>query len=308
MAFQIQGGVWPTMITPFTEDGKIDFATVQKMVDWYAKKGCNGIFAVCQSSEMLFLTPQEKIDLGKAVFEAADGRMQVIASGHTAIDLPTQLKEIEAMMKTGVEAYVLVSNALDPKNEGDEVFMKNFEATAQAFPEVDFGIYECPMPYKRLVSLNALSELAHGGRLVFLKDTCCDYELIRERIKAVEGTPLKLFNANAASFYDSFMHGAAGYNGIMANYHPQLYKFVVDNAHNPEKAEEAKLMADLITEFAMIEMRLYPVSAKYHMNLAGIPMSLLSRSSDRGRFDKNARMEVDSLFALEEYLGKKLGL
>ena len=58
----------------------------------------------------------------------------------------------------------------------------------------------------------------------------------------------------------------------------------------------------------MIEMRLYPVSAKYHMNLVGIPMSLLSRSSDRSRFDKNARMEVDSLFALEEYLGKKLGL
>ena len=308
MAFQIHGGVWPTMITPFTEDGKIDFATAQKMVDWYAQKGCNGIFAVCQSSEMLFLTPQEKVDLGKAVFEAADGRLQVIASGHTATDLPTQLKEIEAMMKTGVEAYVLVSNALDPQNEGDDVFLKNFEATAQAFPEVDFGIYECPMPYKRLVSLKALHELAHGGRLVFLKDTCCDFELIRERIKAVEGTPLKLFNANAASFYDSFMHGAAGYNGIMANYHPQLYKFVVDNARNPEKAEEAKLMADLLTEFAMIEMRLYPVSAEYHMNLAGIPMSLLSRSSDRSRFDKNARMEVDSLFALEEYLSKKLGL
>ncbi|MEA5135145.1 MAG: dihydrodipicolinate synthase family protein [Candidatus Fimivivens sp.] len=308
MAFQIRGGVWPTMITPFTEDGKIDFPTVQKMVDWYAQKGCNGIFAVCQSSEMLFLTPQEKVDLGKAVMEAADGRMQVIASGHTATDLPTQLQEIESMMKTGVEAYVLVSNALDPKNEGDEVFMKNFEATANAFPEVDFGIYECPMPYKRLVSTNCLSELAQSGKLVFLKDTCCDYELIRERIKAVEGTPLKLFNANAASFYDSFMNGAAGYNGIMANYHPQLYKFVVDNAHNPEKAHEAKLMADLLTEFAMIEMRLYPVSAKYHMNLVGIPMSLLSRSSDRNRLDKNARMEVDSLFALEQYLGKKLGL
>lgn len=308
MAFEIHGGVWPTMITPFTEDGKIDFPTVQKMVDWYAKKGCNGIFAVCQSSEMLFLTPQEKVDLGKAVMEAADGRLQVIASGHTATDLPTQLKEIEAMMKTGVEAYVLVSNALDPKNEGDGVFMSNFAATVKAFPEVSFGIYECPMPYKRLVSTKALSELAHSGKLVFLKDTCCDYELIRERIKAVEGTPLRLFNANAASFYDSFMHGAAGYNGIMANYHPQLYKFVVDNAFNPEKAEEAKLMADLLTEFAMIEMRLYPVSAKYHMSLVGIPMSLLSRSSDRGRFDKNARMEVDSLFALEEYLGKKLGL
>ena len=307
MAFQIQGGVWPTMITPYTEANKIDYKAIPKMVDFYYQRGCKGIFAVCQSSEMLFLTKQEKVDLAKAVADANAGRMQVIASGHTATDLKTQLEEIEAMMKVpGVEAYVLVSNALDPNNEGDGVFMSNFEATVKRFPEVDFGIYECPMPYKRLVSLKCLGDMAHGGKLVFLKDTCCDYELIRERIKAVEGTPLRIFNANAASFYDSFVHGGAGYNGIMANYHPELYKFVVDNVKT--RAEEAKLMADLLTELAMIEMRLYPVSAKYHMNLIGIPMSLLSRSSDCSRFDKNARMEVDSMFAVEKYLHSKLEL
>lgn len=308
MAFQIQGGVWPTMITPYTKDGKIDFAAIPKMVDWYVQKGCKGIFAVCQSSEMLFLTKEEKVALGDAVRKAANGRLQVIASGHTATDLPTQLAEIEAMMKTGMEAYVLVSNALDPKNEGDAVFMKNFEATVKAFPNVDFGIYECPMPYKRLVSTPCLREMAQSGKLVFLKDTCCDYELIRERLDAVKGTNLKLFNANAASFYDSFMHGAAGYNGVMANYHPQLYKFVVDNAHDPARAGEAKLMADLLTELAMIEMRLYPVSAKYHMGLCGIKMELSARSADCARFDKNARMEVDSMFALETFIAEKYGI
>ncbi len=303
MAFEIHGGVWPTMITPYTEDNKLDFKVIPQMMDFYARRGCNGVFAICQSSEMLYLSKDEKVELAKAVADANQGRMQVIASGHTATDLKTQFEEIEAMMKVdGIEAYVLVSNALDPKNEGDTVFMKNFEATVKEFPDVDFGIYECPLPYKRLVSTECLTEMARSGKLVFLKDTCCDYELIRERIKAVEGTALKLFNANAASFYDSYLHGGAGYNGIMANFHPELYRFAIDKS--AAETENAQLMAHILTELAMIEMRLYPVSAKYHMNLLGIPMSTLSRSSDRAKFDKNAKMEVDSLFAVEQYLQK----
>ena len=46
---QIQNGVWPTMITPYTPDGKIDYAMVEKLVEWYIERGVAGIFAVCQS-------------------------------------------------------------------------------------------------------------------------------------------------------------------------------------------------------------------------------------------------------------------
>ncbi len=307
MAFQIQGGVWPTMITPYTADNKIDYDTIPQMVDFYARRGCKGIFAVCQSSEMLFLSREEKVELAKAVADANQGRMQIVASGHTAVDLKTQLEEIEAMMNVdGIDAYVLVSNALDPKNEGDGVFLERFNQTVEHFPEIDFGIYECPLPYKRLVSLPALQEMAQSRKLVFLKDTCCDYELIRQRLKAVEGTPLKIFNANAASFYDSFLHGGAGYNGIMANYHPELYRWALE--HSQTDPEKAQLMADLLCELAMIEMRLYPVSAKYHMNLVGIPMELSARSADCSRFDKNAKQEVDSMYAVEKALHKMLGI
>ena len=307
MAFQIQGGVWPTMITPYTADHKIDYAAIPKMVDFYARRGCDGIFAVCQSSEMLYLSKEEKVDLAKAVVEANQGRMQIVASGHTATDLKTQWEEIEAMMKIdGIGAYVLVSNALDPENQGDGVFLERFNQTVDHFPEVTFGIYECPLPYKRLVSLPALREMATSGKLVFLKDTCCDYELIRERIKTVSDTPLKIFNANAASFYDSYLHGSAGYNGIMANYHPELYRWTLD--HSKSEPEKAQLMADLLCELAMIEMRLYPVSAKYHMGLVGLPMALYARSADCTKFDKNAKQEVDSMFAVEKALHKQLGI
>lgn len=307
MPFSIHTGVWPTMITPFTPDNKPDFKAIEGLCNWYVEKGCAGIFAVCQSSEMLFLSPQEKLDIAKAVTEAVDGRIQIVASGHTADDKATQFAEIEHMMKIkGIGAYVLVSNRLDVERKGEDVFAANAQEIFDRFPEIDFGIYECPMPWKQLVPLDFLGQAAQNGRMVFLKDTCCDHMLIRKRLAAVEGTPLRIFNANAATCWDSVTHGAAGYNGIMANYHPHLYKWVID--HKDSDPARAELLAQQLTLMAMIEMRLYPVSAKYHHQLAGVPMSLVTRSADVSKLDINAKLEVESLIAVERALEKQLGI
>jgi 4-hydroxy-tetrahydrodipicolinate synthase len=162
------------------------------------------------------------------------------------------------------------------------------------------------MPWKRLVSLDFLKKAAPQGRMVFLKDTCCDYELIRERLKVVEGSPLKIFNANAQSWFDSYCHGSAGYNGVMANFHPDLYKWCFD--HKDSDPEKARLVADFLTAAAMIEMRIYPCNAKYHQNLVDVPMNVFARSADCSKLDKNAKGEVESLIHLENYVRKQLGL
>jgi 4-hydroxy-tetrahydrodipicolinate synthase len=85
------------MITPFTADNKVDFAAVKAPPNWYIDRGADGIFAVCQSSEMFFLSQQEKLDIAKAVVEAAEGRIKVIASGHTSDDHQAQIEELGAM-------------------------------------------------------------------------------------------------------------------------------------------------------------------------------------------------------------------
>ena len=48
---------FPTMITPWTDDLTVDWATLDKMIEWYIASGCTGLFAVCQSSEMFFVRP-----------------------------------------------------------------------------------------------------------------------------------------------------------------------------------------------------------------------------------------------------------
>lgn len=300
----IPDGVWPTMITPYTEDDRPDFAALEKMVEWYIAKGCAGIFAVCQSSEMFYLSPREKLDIAKCVRDAVGGRIGVIASGHTADAPAEQRREIAAMAELGLDAIVLVTNRLARKDEDDAVFAANARAIIEEFPQVRFGMYECPYPYKRLVGLPFLRECAAGGGLGFLKDTCCDPGVERERAEAVAGSGVRLFNANTATLLSSLRAGYRGYNGVMANYHPDLYVWLLQNFR--ERPEAAEKLGDLLTVLAISEARCYPVTAKYHFARSGVPMLLRSRSTDAGLFNLNDRLSMDGMIGVEGVVRERL--
>ena len=125
---KINSGVWPTMLTPFTESGKVDYPALENLIEWYIKHGVQGLFAVCQSSEMFYLSVEERAEIAKFVVEVADSRVQVIASGHVSDNIDDQISELQRIGDTGVDAVVLVSNRLADVNESDELWKKNAKA------------------------------------------------------------------------------------------------------------------------------------------------------------------------------------
>ena len=235
----IAGGVWPVMITPFTEDNKIDYDAVLRIIEWYDKNGVDGIFAVCQSSEMFELSPQERVELAKFIINNTPKHMGVIASGHCAEKVEDQIREAQTVIDAGVDAYVFISNQFAKENESEDVAKKNIEYLLDHIDGDMFGVYECPAPYKRLLSPELLKWCAETEKFAFLKDTCCDLDQLEAKCKAVEGTGLKIFNANAATLLRSMEMGCAGYSGVMANFHPDLYVWLCKNyKEQPEKAQE----------------------------------------------------------------------
>jgi 4-hydroxy-tetrahydrodipicolinate synthase len=210
------------------------------------------------------------------------------------------------MAETGVDAVVLVSNRLAAQNEGEEVLRHNFDDILGQLPNIPFGMYECPYPYLRLLSTDFIRDCAAGGALISLKDVSCSAAVLRERIAAVAGTDFSLFNANTATLFQFFKDGGDGYNGVMGNFHIDLYRWLFD--HIKTEGETSRELADFLTVAGVMEARAYPVSAKYHCNLIGIPMSLHSRTKDKKVLNENARLETESLLRMENFWRKRLGL
>ena len=257
-------GVWPVMLTPFTEDLKVDTVALKALVNWYIENGCTGLFAACQSSEIFNLTLEERVVITKTTVEAAAGRVPVIASGITSNVVEEMAKEIEAIHATGVEVVVLLTNTLAKQDESDEVWLANLRKLETLIdPEIKLGVYECPQPYKRLLSIPVIKEIAATGRFYFLKDTCCVAADIKEKIEAIKGTNLKLYNANATTALQSLRDGAAGYSGVMANFHPELWVWLCKHFKDePQKADEVQ---EVLMACSLIERQLYPVNAKWHL-------------------------------------------
>lgn len=294
----IPDGIWPVMITPFTESGEIDYGAVEQLVEWYISKGVSGIFAVCQSSEMFYLSLNERTQLAAFIVKATGGRVPVVASGHVSVSLNEQIEELKAMADTGVEAVVLVNNRLAEPDESDSVWQLRAERILDELPNMAMGLYECPYPYKRPASTSVLKWCASTGRFVFFKDTSCNVQDMNSRVQVVRDTKLKVFNANSATLLESLKCGVAGYTGVMANFHPELYVWLFRNWRNrPKQVENLQQFLGLSS---LIELQMYPVSAKYYLQLDGLDITLKSRMFHKSDLTSAERLLVEQLYALSK--------
>ncbi|MBQ6543026.1 MAG: dihydrodipicolinate synthase family protein [Clostridia bacterium] len=306
MIKNINPGVYPTMLTPFTADNKIDYGAVEQLLSFYADNGVSGIFAICQSSEIFYLSFEERLGLLRFIMEHKPEGVSIVASGHTADDTDRQIYEANAFIDTGIDAYVFIANRLAKEDEDDSVFLKNYEKFVSSIPEIGLGIYECPYPYKRLMQPETLAKCCEIGNLLFIKDTCSRIEMIKAKLEATEGTGLKIFNANGATLLESLKLGCAGYSGVMANFHPEIYAWLC--GHFNENSEKVKLAADFLSFASTVESRQYPVNAKYHLSLRGVDMLTKSRVCDDSSFAQGNKMEMQAMITVENTIKTALGI
>lgn len=302
----IASGIWVTMVTPFRDDWSIDYDSAEKLIEWYIRRGVDGIFAVCQSSEMFYLERDERRELARFVVRCAAGRVPVAVSGHVSQSADEQLRDVDDAYASGADAVVLVSNRIAAPEDTEEIFEDKLNRFISRIDQkIPLAVYECPVPYKRLMPPRILGECARTGRFRFIKDTSCNNEQIRQKIEAIGDTGLKLFNANAATFLDSLYAGAAGYSGIMANFHPELYKWVY--LHRREKTGLVRQVSDFLGVASVIEARAYPDCAKYYLSRFW-GNSIRSRCQPAGALTESFRLEVDEMESLAADFRKRCGI
>lgn len=288
---------WVTMITPYKSTGEVDYEGIDKVVEWYIENKVTAIFAVCQSSEMFYLTLDERVKIGKRVVEAVNGRVPVAVAGHISDDIEDQITELREMSKVGADAVALISNRLAKPGESDDIWIANAKRIIDAIPDVNFGVYECPYPYKRLMSERVIKWCIETGRFTFTKDTCCDLETLKKRIDLTRGTNFKIYNANTTTLLESLRYGADGFCGIMLNFHPELYYYISEHFAELDNPK-LELYNNFATVASLIEHQVYPINAKYNMQLNGCDIALHTRSKPVPIFTETMREEVRDLDTL----------
>src|ERR1043166_2524696 len=101
-------GSFPPVVTPFKDDGSVDYDTYAKLIDFHAKGGSAGVVVTGTTGEPSVLTTDERIQLLKVAIDAAGKRIQVVAATGTQNHADTVVMT-EAAARAGADALLIVT-------------------------------------------------------------------------------------------------------------------------------------------------------------------------------------------------------
>lgn len=271
----------PVMITPFNTDLTIAYDKVSRVIDFYLAAGAKGFFANCLSSEMYFLNDQERIDLTRHVVKYVNGKVPVVSTGSFGNTLADKALFARKIRDTGVDGVILISSHFAKKEENDTILTQHFEQFFALAGDMKLGTYECPSPYKRIISPQVFKFLVSNKNMIYHKDTTEDITKIEQKLAVAKGTQMALYNAHSATALQSLQKGGKGMSPISGNFYPEIHTWLCQNAGNPDKIEEANWLQAEITRMEPLISIPYPLSSKYFLKKRGLPIELVCRSKSK---------------------------
>ena len=101
-------GSYPPVITPFLENGDVDYDSYEKLVDWQIREGSHGIVVNGTSAEPAVLTTEERKTLLEIGIRVAKGRVPVMAATGSQSFAETAVLTDHAA-KQGADALLIVT-------------------------------------------------------------------------------------------------------------------------------------------------------------------------------------------------------
>ena len=249
------------LITPFTHDGEVDFASLKKLVDFHVESGSNGIVAVGTTGESATLTVEEHVKVVTKAVEFADGRIPVIAgTGANATHESVTFSRL--LNNSGVSGCLSVTPYYNkPTQEG---LYQHYKAIAEEsdVPQILYNV-----PGRTAVDLlpETVARLAEIDNIVALKDATGDLSRI-DIHRELCGKDFILLSGDDSSGLDFVRLGGQGVisvtNNIAAADMATMMKLALEGNFDEAEAINQRLM--LLHKNLFVESSPIPVKWAAH--------------------------------------------
>ena len=297
----------PVMITPFTSDLKIDYKGLSALTDHYLASGAKGLFANCLSSEMYHLSDEERLSLVNHVVKHVKGKVSVVATGSFGTTVAAQAEFAKKMHQTGVDGVILITSHFAAKNESDAVMLSNIDKFMAVTPGMPLGTYECPSPYKRILTPESFKHLIDTKRFIYHKDTTLDTSRIKRKLDLSKGSTLQFYDAHAPNGVFSLQNGATGLSCIAGNFYPEVFSWLCEHVNDASRAADVRWLQEEITRLDDVIGNGYSLNARYFLNKRGLKLELASRSS-KGPLTTEQKKIFDDVYRTVEGWRDRLGI
>lgn len=246
------------LVTPFTEQGNVDYAAFENLINWHVEQGSDGLVIMGTTGESATMSHDEHVMVVSAACELADGRINIIAgNGSNATSEAVHLTE--RMAHLPLAGFLNVNPYYNkPSQRG---LLEHYRACCAAsdLPQL---LYNVPGRTGADVLPEQVAELAEIQNIVGIKEATGDVSRVAE-LRKLCGSNFILLSGDDPTGCDFILQGGDGVISVTANVVPQMMKEMVDAALRGNADEAHATDAKMEAIHAAMFVQANPIPVKW---------------------------------------------
>lgn len=260
------GRVITAMVTPFHEDGSVNYEGAAELARHLVANGSDGLVVAGSTGEAATMTAEEKLKLFEVVLEAVGDRASIIA-GTGSNDTMASVKFTQAAEKVGVHGALVVGPYYNkPTQEG---FYQHFKTIAES-TSLPIMLYNVPGRTASNIAPETVARLAEIPNIVAIKEASGNIEQATEIIR-VTPADFKVYSGDDAMTLPLIAVGGEGIVSVAGHVVGNQIQAMIQAflAGDIKKAQEINL--SILPVFKAMFIVTNPIPVKTSVGLLGLP-------------------------------------
>lgn len=253
------------LITPFIQDGKVNYEKLGELLDWHIANNTDAILILGTTSESPTMSHEEDLEICRFSVERVAGRVPVIASSGSN-STQTVIEKSLDLQAAGADAVMNIAPYYNKANK--KGMYHHFADVADAI-DIPLIIYNVPGRTGCSIPADVIGELSKHERIIGIKEASGDLSYVA-KIAKYANENFAIYSGNDDVILPVLSMGGSGVISVLANVMPkETHDMVMSYLNGDTKgalAEQLRLM-NLINNL-FIEVN--PIPVKEAMNLMGM--------------------------------------
>ncbi|MDD2479461.1 MAG: 4-hydroxy-tetrahydrodipicolinate synthase [Victivallaceae bacterium] len=281
-------GVYTALVTPFDNNGDVDFVRFKELIKMQITAGVDGIIPVGTTGESPTLTTKEHIKVVRTAVEAAAGKCPIIAG--TGANSTAEALELTVLAKeAGADASLQVAPYYNkPTQEG---LYRHFSEVANK-AGLPIVLYNVPGRSGVSIAPETIARLSSNANVIAVKEAGGSVERVSSILELCDIT---ILSGDDSLTVPMISLGAVGVISVASNIIPAEIKRMVDAANCGDFKTAAALHKKYYCIFRDLFIESNPIPVKAAMALKGwieevyrLPLCVIS---DKGREQLTASLK-----------------
>lgn len=253
------------LVTPFNEDGSVNFDKLGELIEFHIENKTDAILILGTTGESSTMSHEEDEAVCKYTVEKANGRIPVIA-GSGSNCTQTMIEKSVAYEKLGVDGLLIISPYYNKTNE--EGMYQHFKMVADAV-NIPCIIYNVPGRTGCNISENVVARLKDHPNIMGIKEASGNMSYAMKIAKFVS-EDFALYSGNDDIAVPIMSIGGSGVISVSANCIPkETHDMIFDYINGDvDKAMTAQLKYLEFINNLFIEVN--PIPVKEALNIMGM--------------------------------------